>query len=480
MAHNFSLGANIYVSKAGNDANAGTDPNFPKLTIQSAITAMTNGTVIVVGTGYYFGAISWGTKFGTLRADGMVVIDCNGGAFSAAYSGGASTLILDGLMITNCSGSGVTASTVGTVNFTRCFFNCAVTGQVQNRTITNCVFIGNTISANGSVSLSFTNNTFINTTITTTSIPTVFKDNICDSGTTINSNSTITGANYNYNCIQGGIRNTVASAATSGVITDVAGNYYDLSIAGTGGTGTLLNPFQRGNTANAVFYLAAHKTAYSSFNVNSFSTDPLFNHASAGNYTISLNSPCFKTSSVAGVNIGALEAAFVQKSGVDIAGTFTNITGTTDLTISGGTTGTVEQDWVAFSPSQLKTLGVFRYSGALTFDKSVVPPVARNRNVPDARVYSIGDVSGGDNPDRLVFELAWYTGSGTPTTLADADNGGYAPTGTYTKFRWGLDPSFDAFGVPNGEPNWNSAVSQIYIACTYFKPKHVLTDSYIN
>ncbi len=491
MANTFTKTGNYYVSKAGNNANAGTSKDLPKLTIASAYSAASTGHTIVIGEGVYFGAVNLGAKRITLEGDGIVVLDLNGGDFSMMEFGDTLANNYNNLIIRN----GVITTPFAynpnqLYNFNDCHILCAFTtnnvssGITHTVNFTRCVissvftFKNNSITVTSSTaySLNFSRCTLFNTTINATDNVLSFKDSILESGCVIN-HASATVANFSYNCIRGGVSRNSASVVTSGIINDVAGNYYDLSIAGSGGTGTVSSPFQRGNTLNAVFYLADHLIAYPTYNANSFSSDPLFNHSIAGNFTISLNSPCFKKSST-GLNVGALETAFVQKAGVDIAGTLTNITGTTDLIVSGGTSGTIEQNWVQYSTSSLRTLGIFRYTGALTFDKSITPPVARNQNVPDTTVYTGGDASGGGNPDRLVFELAWYTGVGTPTVLADADNGGYISSGTYAKFRWGLQPSFDSFGVSNGEPNWNPTVTQIYLACTYFKPRFTLTNAY--
>lgn len=42
-----------YVSKSGNDANAGTDPNLPKLTINNGISGLVENNSLIVGTGLY-------------------------------------------------------------------------------------------------------------------------------------------------------------------------------------------------------------------------------------------------------------------------------------------------------------------------------------------------------------------------------------------------------------------------------------------
>jgi len=476
MAHNFTGSANLYVSKAGNDANAGTDPNSPKLTLASAVSAMTNGQTVRLGEGYYYESIALGSKFGTFIGDGIVVIDCAAGGFT--HTATSSTYVFTNIRFINGTGYSGVSATGGSVTFNICRFLMNLSGDVQFRTFNYCSFVSSSITCTGRNTHIAYNNTYVNSTIAPTVNFTQFYNNIVDSGSIVSTTSVIVAANYNYNCLVGGIRHAVATPVSTGTYQDVAGNYYNLALAGSGGTGTLGDPFRQGNTAGATFYLATHKILYTTYNVNSFSSDPQFNHSSAYNFTIALTSPCFKTG-VGLVTIGAFEAAFVQKAGVDITGTFTNISGTTDLTVTSGTTGTIEEDWVAFSPSFLKTLGIFRYTGALTFDKSQSGGTARNRNVPDTTVYAGADASGGGNPDRLVFELAWYTGSGTPAVLADADNGGYATAGTYVKFRWGLEPSFDSFGVSNGEPSWNYTTPQIYINCTYFKKKTTLADNYV-
>ena len=88
MANNFRYGkdfttpgfpalANHYfVSKDGDDLNAGTDPDLPKLTIQSALTACPDNGTIVVGPGMYdeFDLVDVGTGK-TLQGDGLVYLE---------------------------------------------------------------------------------------------------------------------------------------------------------------------------------------------------------------------------------------------------------------------------------------------------------------------------------------------------------------------------------------------------------------------
>jgi hypothetical protein len=480
MANNFIQTGNRYVSKAGNDANAGTSANSPKLTIASAISAATSGDIIVVGTGYYYENPTRTTKNLVFVADGIVVIDGNGGTLALGSSGSVNNDWTDFRFINFTS---ITYSVgTGAGNFTRCWFESSLNFSSTNtRTFASCVFIGSTITLSAGTTSQFNNCVFVNTTFSGNAIST-FKDCITDSGTTVRMISTITTGNFNYNCIQGGILMPFASTVTTGVIQDVNSNYYDLSQSGSGGTGTVGNPFKRDNTLGAIFYLAAHKVAYPTYNVNSISTSPQFNNASKKDFTIAYTSPCYRTGSTGTNNIGAFEVALGRYAGTDItsgSATLTNISGTTDMTINtgGGTTAVIEEGWVAFSPAALRTLGIIRYVGALTYDKSVTPPVARNQNVPDKAVYTGADASGGGNPDRLIFELMWYTGSGTPTTNADGDNGGFATAGTWVLFKANTAPQFDIYGKSNADPAFNSA-SVLNIACTYFKIRWTLTNAY--
>lgn len=75
---NFKNTGDIYVSKSGSDANPGTDPDLPKLTINAAMVAAVNPSIIVVGDGIYQEK-NIDLKSGvTILADGIVIMEGDG------------------------------------------------------------------------------------------------------------------------------------------------------------------------------------------------------------------------------------------------------------------------------------------------------------------------------------------------------------------------------------------------------------------
>lgn len=475
MAHNFQTTGTYYVSKAGSDSNAGTSPDAPKLTIQAMITAApvdNTSRTIVIGTGYYVEAITIGARNLAIVADGFVVIDLGAGSYSIN-----NTSSLTGVVLIN--GTFTKAGTASN-SVTNCLINCNRAGSTSAVISYNSCVLLNSVDSSTSGSNSFNRCTFINssTNINTTTIT----NSIATSGSNLIVSASTTAANFNYNCLyNNGIRVNTSATATSGVIQDVNGNYYDLSLA-SGGIGTSLLPYGRAECAFVYFYLAQHKTAYPALNVNSFSADPLFNNATYSDFSLKYNSPCLKSGSGA-VNIGSKNANISFYAGVDFSSVdsiYTNVSGTTDLVISSGTSCTIETKWMPYSPGVLKAIGIPVYVGSIKHNKSASGGSANNNNVPDAEVFTNNTSVQGGNPDRLVIELAWYTGSGTPTVLSDADNGGFATAGTYSKFMINQQVSFSAVtGLPNGHPAWMSSQAQLIPAATYVKAKITLTNTYL-
>lgn len=74
---NFKKTGDLYVSKSGSNANAGTDPDLPKLTIQAAIDVATTGQRIIVGDGLYEESeLDFGVKADLkLYGDGIVILE---------------------------------------------------------------------------------------------------------------------------------------------------------------------------------------------------------------------------------------------------------------------------------------------------------------------------------------------------------------------------------------------------------------------
>tara|TARA_Y100000034_G_scaffold133115_1_gene197755 strand:+ start:282 stop:1703 length:1422 start_codon:yes stop_codon:yes gene_type:complete len=93
MANSFKLTGDYYVDAInGNDANNGTTPDTPFKTIGAAKTAIGSSTykTIIVGTGVYNEQFVGGTnnQYGTIKADGNVIWDGTGIAYSPIYNVG--------------------------------------------------------------------------------------------------------------------------------------------------------------------------------------------------------------------------------------------------------------------------------------------------------------------------------------------------------------------------------------------------------
>jgi hypothetical protein len=410
MANNFRIAGDYYLSKAGSDANAGTTGDLPKQTIGGAAAVGTNGQTLVIGSGYYAENF---TLNRVLSGDGNVVIAGTGSNAATIYS--ANNIIFVG------HGS---ITTAGTVNITNCEFrNCTVRvnsiGYISNCKFINCTLVQVSNGLNG-----LNNCILINSPLPLFFVNmgggSVHQNNYADFS------STITVANQlsamNCNDFEGGIIVNQASAITSGVIQDINGKYYDLSITGSGGTGAIGTPYQRGNTLGASFLMAAHKVAYT-MNANSISAPPLFNAVSKLDFTLQSNSPLIGTgvsgsnitsANVATASIASDDADFTAANGAFING----LSGTTDLTVTSGS-GLIVLPPKLYSTS-IREVGIVRYVGALTFNKSVTPPNSTNQNVPDAQVFAGADASGGGNPDRLVFEMRWSSSASVVKILKTA------------------------------------------------------------
>ena len=175
--------ATYYVAKTGNDGNPGTDPGYPKLTIQSAVTAASAGSTILVGNGNY-APISTDNKLLTIQAQNqnMVIIDggnVNRCATLGTLSSQKSTK-LDGINLINGNadhpnvtvhkgyGGGAHAGTLVNCRITSCeasgFGGGAAYSQLENCTVSNnkaeygggtyyCDVVGSSITGNTAVTL---------------------------------------------------------------------------------------------------------------------------------------------------------------------------------------------------------------------------------------------------------------------------------------------------------------------------------------
>jgi hypothetical protein len=502
MAHNFKLTGNIYVSKEGNDANAGTSPDAPKLTVQAGLNALTSGQVLVIGAGFYNENLQRELNNTTILSlfvigDGLVIINGDGinvWLYSASVGGSAiirtiffKNIIFSGGNTIQVQASGGTGVQQYVLDFENCviknpiFLNYSFGSGDGRVNFRKTVFTSNlTISGSPAVPSrgSHIDSIYINSTLS------IFLSMIncyIDPYSVVTPTNTISTNNFNFNNIQGAIIMNVASAVTTGVIQDKVGNYYDLSLAGTGGAGTIGDPFWRDNTNGAAFYFAEHRIAYPTFNTRSFSADPLFNDAPNLNFTLQSNSPHIKAASDYVSNIGGTEYAVYIAATDDELDLDATVT---DLTLAGGaytitspaTEGSVISAPIFLQWPIVKPLTKIEYTGGLEFNKSITPPAAGNNNVPAYDTYTTG---AGANPDRLSIRMRYSTQQTEPTLDAHWDNGGYWPAGEWRVFELNAKPKIDVNGVGNGSPTYIESSSLGDLTPSWIQTEIVLRDDYL-
>jgi hypothetical protein len=544
MAHNFKLTGDYYVSVDGSDSNDGLTPDTPKRTFQAGLNLITTtGKTLIAGAGVYRENISrtLGTITANVYADGHVILDGNtSGTFDMNASGlgviftitfygfnfkdwsriratgagttGIVTLTIENSVITNSSLQH--SSTSASLRFNcinTVFINCSATAGPGAFTFTKIIIINCNLSL---ANFSNANNLMINCYVNASS-------NVLHQNTT----------NFNYNNIEGGISATVATAVTTGTYQDWIGQYYDLTLTGTGGTGTIGDPYHRGNTATGYFFVAEFKILYPTSNVNSFSADPMFNNIANLNFTLQAGSPHIKRANDGG-NIGGTEyAVYVSAnddefdtdavsvinlvySGADyvlatgmVAGSFVTgyqykivTAGTTDFTLIGaadsnpgtiftatgaGTgTGTADalEGEVISAPiflqwPRVRPLDNIHYEGLLEFNKAITPPASGNQQVPAATTYV--NPAAGANPDRLKIYMRYSTQQNEPATSGEWDNGSYYTAGSYQLFELNTKPQIDGSGLGNGDPSFVGSGSLFDILPTWIQPKVVIRNNYI-
>lgn len=497
MPNNFKLTGNYYVSKAGNDANAGTSADAPKRTVQAALNAMTvSGQTLIVGAGVYNETLSKTTNnFSiTIKGDGYVVFDgIRLFPSSITLLNSLGTAIVDGIEIRNYD------SITGPANSTSVVLqNCVIKNSwfyasgalnlhTRNKWI-NC-----NISFGGAATNSFEYNIFINTKIgisgggSYTLTSGYLRNCYMDPTSYVQMSSAITAANFNFNNIRGGIGFNAASSVTSGVITDIIGNYVDLSLAGNGGTGTQLDPYRRSDTLSRLFYLSGSRVAYPTYNPSSSAVDPKFNSIEDQDFTLQADSWHIRRASDGISNIGDTNYALRRQSNSD---SFSGSSATVDPSlifqynnyiISGSqVTGSITSAPIAVSPlSSSKVIQKVTYNGLLAFNKDTGSASGSNQNVPDFDTFTSASGNAGANPDRLVYYMRHTTGSSIPVSDAGWDNGGLWTAGQYNVFEWNTKPSIDNLGVGNGSGSFNAAASPTYIQATYVQMQVKLRNDYL-
>lgn len=135
--------ANIYVRKSGNDSNNGSTPALAKLTITGAISAMTSGDTIYIGSGIYREqSINGGSKHITIIGD-----------ITGENTGDAGEIIWSGLNSTDDTYTAVSYAITNTASYNLYIYNiifenwklsnggyCIYKSNSSNLTVDNCEF----------------------------------------------------------------------------------------------------------------------------------------------------------------------------------------------------------------------------------------------------------------------------------------------------------------------------------------------------
>ena len=465
MAYNFRIsGSNyIYVSKAGNDSNAGTNQNLPKLTVQSALNT-TSGS-IVVGAGTYQETLSMPGANQTLYADGQVILYGNGTGYLSATNSFVGTNFYNFTIQNYAYFTGITYS-----NFK--FYNCIVNGIGYTTIISN----------NGGIfSMYFYNSVLLNSTINgyTVSQPNIPDTNTFQNGVMIN--STWQTANTSYNAFYNNYVDQSSKLNFYTSSTNVQTSIYNNDIEGQ-------ISFGSGSFSGSLLYLSASRAVYTSITSSNFSQSPLFNNSASLDFTIPANSPLIKNGN-GGTNIAtsvaniASSTYYAQTSSVwnpTNGAVWTNVTSSNgvDIIISGSLSGSITSApiFLSTSPVLVNNLG---YVGFLLFNKSASGSSATNNNVPVTTVYSGSDSSGGGNPNFLTVEARWTNTAGQPAVNSNWLNGGLITAGNYGVFLLNKQPYVDNFGYGNGSPYFATGSVGNAVYATWMQFRVTLTNSYL-
>ncbi|MEQ8581204.1 MAG: hypothetical protein RIC30_09355 [Marinoscillum sp.] len=306
-----------YVSKSGDNANAGTSKALPKLTINNY---GGSGDVTVVGTGVYsIGGLTYGTGSQKLKADGHVIFD---GVTGAATGFVGVRGDIDGCTWVNF-GSNIGSST-----------NNSVDGDV-----TNSMFIGGTTYLYWRIDQKHKFNRFINSTLTL-GMNSASAPGGCSYESAVHINS-----QFNLS------KSTYAGSLASGL--SIKSCYFDenslVILPDADAAALTFNCCIRGQVrVDGVTYasLELARAAVGGF-PGCISDDPLFiGDPSKGEFTVKLNSPLIGNG-VLGVNIGNVKSGNLQNSdslewGLSPSSNLnTNFSATKTLKITdGGTFGT--------------------------------------------------------------------------------------------------------------------------------------------
>lgn len=442
MPNNFRTTGSFYMSKDGNDANPGTDPNAGKATV----TRYGAGTH-VIGNGVYEQAFAFGTSGAEqYNADGIstYIFSANGivGNFLVGQ-GIAFNTVPQSLMSYIVLGSFQfrIANYGGTNTFNRMIFEGGGTGTIltedvfatQTNIFNKCVFSDLTLNLLGVNVNKYINSKIFNSTISG-NITDVFDSTDVDAATVVTLNTYLTTpATQFVNCNFRGAFN-------------VGGTFYELK-KDKNGNAIDPNPLY---TDLAVI----DATVYDRGN---FSQDPLYQNLPKREYwTVAATSPNI-LAGTAQTNIGnVLAGVAIKVSDPQLSSGATVI----DLIISSGDYiydtgagsgfGSVESDNIeAFPIAQQVSYVIFAILLSATNTLEAIGS-AKNKNYPSTTNYAPG--TAGANPRRYQYEMMWTDAANAPTLLSEYTNNGYFAADTYAKMQMFDVPRVDINGIGNGDP----------------------------
>jgi hypothetical protein len=199
----FKLIGTLYISKQGNNGNAGTDPNQPKASIQLN---PANG-IQILGAGVY-DAVALGTNFGYIYGDGAVTI--RPAAPTGVFAMGGGNMHFYNIVLERCD-IGVNQTTSQTmVVYNSVIKGCTgMNGSVANnrkRQTQNCVIIDSNLGVTGAFTFNVGGCVVINSTLKVASNTMGFTNNYLDFNSKLQQvGTTIIPSQFYCNNIQGQI-----------------------------------------------------------------------------------------------------------------------------------------------------------------------------------------------------------------------------------------------------------------------------------
>lgn len=400
----------IYVSKSGDDINSGLDPDFPKLTIKSGLSVLSTNENLVVGTGIYREeGISIGSK--NIIGDGLVVIN--------AVNANQSTCL--NFLPSNQGG------TISNIVFNEFLFNVNANNSFNQRGFFNkCVFIGgqnNHLLSRGSARIEYNSCTFLNSTLTITSLlgspePEFIPGNAFISGSIV--------INSSINCVSMPNSRIESCQITGSTTSGIEENIHN-SIISSVLTGTISNVGENNEDPLWIGDISNLETVV-------YPNSPLLGGGLNG-------------SNIGNVRTGSLQNEFSQEWGVSPISTGNTAFGAnSELFITSGVSAIRESDIIDLG--QIRNSPEVKINGLVDF----------LNNVPDNNNLTPL------NPNHLTFE-AQYAGQDL------IFNGVWLP------FRYNQRMTLDGSGKPNGAEGFDW-LNEVDLQFRYIIVKNQITNNY--